>query len=159
MQCGGLRAKLQVVRWFAGPQSPSRCHPVAHRAALSRHKPWRSITARPVVKSDCDCPVWGNRSSLWSTPMNARSNARWVRRPASGEDRETGPPGPPTAGAAAKALSRSHYSRAARTCSGSIISAFEPMWARKAQSSTLVAWGDARTDSLLHASPREPASG
>jgi hypothetical protein len=23
--------------------------------------------------------------------MNARSNARWVRRPASGEDRETGP--------------------------------------------------------------------
>jgi hypothetical protein len=29
-------------------------------------------------------------------PINARSNARWVRRLASGEDRETGPPGPPT---------------------------------------------------------------
>ena len=50
--------------------------------------------------------------------MNARSNARWVRRLASGEDRETGPP---TTGDGVRALSRSHFSRAARTCSRSTI--------------------------------------
>jgi hypothetical protein len=35
-------------------------------AALSRHKPWRSITALHVVESDC--PGWDNRLSLWSNP-------------------------------------------------------------------------------------------
>ena len=87
----GIRraAALGVASDFSAPQYMGE---LRGGPQLSRHKPWRSITALPVVESDC--PVWDNRLSLWSNPMNARSNARWVRRPASGEDRETGPPGP-----------------------------------------------------------------
>ena len=80
--------------------------------------------------------------SYGAIQFNARSNARWVRRLASGEDRETGPTRATyqltlritllvalqrlagDIGDGVKALSRSHFSRAARTCSESTISGF-----------------------------------